>query len=319
MSTSKLMTIAYEAGRANKVVFFHGLGGHPVDTWKQEGKDETFWPKWLFADLPDLNIYSFSYPAAPTDWQGHATSLVERADNALEHLLTVPDLADGQLVFICHSLGGLIVKQLVRRAAELAPGRQEADSLLKRLRGVVFIGTPHAGSSVASTLSLVSRIIRLSASSSDLIKNDPRLADLNSWYRNWSQTAVARHRVFYETKSLHGITAVDRASADPGLPFCQPIGLDGDHFQTCKPGDRSELVYVSTVAFLKHAFAGKPDVDFDQPVSNPPSPEAAQPPNNAGHSVSVSIGNISGSSISGGIGSVNQTTKFNLPTSRGKR
>lgn len=49
------------------------------------------------------------------------------------------------VIFICHSLGGLVFKQAVVRAHE----RDCFGKLLQMIHGVAFFGTPHRGSSLA--------------------------------------------------------------------------------------------------------------------------------------------------------------------------
>ncbi|WP_152603605.1 tetratricopeptide repeat protein [Amycolatopsis rifamycinica] len=40
-----------------------------------------------------------------------------------------------------------------------------------------------------------------------------------------------------------GVPAMESASANPGLPHVQPIPVDADHLEICKPADRDSLVY----------------------------------------------------------------------------
>jgi hypothetical protein len=48
---SRLIKIADWSGeKRGNVVFVHGLGGHPYDTWRRRADDGTFWPLWLAQD-----------------------------------------------------------------------------------------------------------------------------------------------------------------------------------------------------------------------------------------------------------------------------
>ena len=73
-------------------------------------------------------------------------ALQDRAVNVLECLLSSPGLCDGPVAFICHSLGGLIVKQLLLDLDRQKGRWPEAAALLDCVTRVVFVATPHTGS-----------------------------------------------------------------------------------------------------------------------------------------------------------------------------
>src|SRR5262245_43208380 len=103
-----------ESSPRGSVIFVHGLGGDPFTTW-QKGDGSTFWPAWLSTDLPDVAVYTLEYDAAPSKWTGTAMALPDRATNIL-NLLIAEQCDKFPIVFVCHSLGGLVVKQLLRIA-----------------------------------------------------------------------------------------------------------------------------------------------------------------------------------------------------------
>ena len=55
-------------------------------------------------------VYSLAYEAPASNWLGTSMPLQDRAVNIFEVLLTEPGLRTGPVIFVCHSLGGLIVK-----------------------------------------------------------------------------------------------------------------------------------------------------------------------------------------------------------------
>jgi len=232
------------------IIFVHGLGGNAIQTWRATTDEDASWPAWLGEDIPGLTVFSLDYPAAVSNWIGSAMPLQDRAGNVLEGLLVDLEKLPPPIVFVCHSLGGLVVKQLLRKANDLRDARPEAATLIERVRGVVFIATPHNGSALADALALFKTLLRVSSAAQDLIKNDPALRDLNTWYRDWSVRHAIQHRVFFETIARAGVTTVDAGSADPGLLNAQPIAIDADHIQICKPADRDVLLYKSTRSFI---------------------------------------------------------------------
>jgi WD40 repeat protein len=248
---SQLNEIAAPTGPPRgTAIFVHGLGGDAFATWRAKPDEEALWPRWLAQDISGVAVFSVGYRAAVSNWQGTAMPLQDRAGNVLEGLLVDLEKLRGPIVFVCHSLGGLVVKQLLREANDIQQGREEAAELLRRVRGVVFMATPHSGSELASVLDSFRTILRVSAATESLIKNDPTLRNLNTWYRDWSLRSAIRHRVFFESIASHGVITVDPGSADPGLFEAKPIAIDADHIHICKPESREDLVYKSTRDFI---------------------------------------------------------------------
>jgi len=247
---SRLTKVAGWGGATRvTLVFVHGLGGHAYDTWRQRAEGDTFWPVWLARDIPGLTAWTLAYEAPPTNWFGTAMPIQDRAKNVLECLLGQRELRGLPLVFVCHSLGGLVVKQVLRAAdGRRAYGDPEAKAFLDSVKGIVFIATPHTGSIQATLLDKLRLIAWPSASTVDLIKNNANLRDLNVWYRNWS--GAIRHKVFYEKQGAAVGIVVGDDSSDPGLLHVDPVGIDADHLQICKPADVSDLVYTRTRDFV---------------------------------------------------------------------
>jgi pimeloyl-ACP methyl ester carboxylesterase len=123
---AELFEIAKAKGekRAN-AIFFHGLGGKAYTTWQADKKDKaTFWPAWLAQDIDGLSVYSVGYEAPVSRWRGSAMHFTDRATNVLGDLLNEPGLANGAFVLIGHSLGGLVIKQILRTAESEARNDQ---------------------------------------------------------------------------------------------------------------------------------------------------------------------------------------------------
>jgi hypothetical protein len=99
------------------VIFVHGLGGDPFTTWQHSSKREDSWPYWLAEEVPEVQVYCLEYEAAPAKWLGPSLPLVERAQNILA-LLLGKGIGKRPIVFICHSLGGLVIKQMLRKTQD---------------------------------------------------------------------------------------------------------------------------------------------------------------------------------------------------------
>jgi pimeloyl-ACP methyl ester carboxylesterase len=148
------------------VIFFHGLGGGPLDTWRRASDPGSFWPSWLAEDIPGLAVYSVDYEAPISGWRSTAMHPVDRAKNLLERLLVEPDLQEGPLILIGHSLGGLVIKHLLRTAEGESHNRSEAANLIQRVKKVAFLATPHTGSGLAVWANRLRMLIYPSAATS---------------------------------------------------------------------------------------------------------------------------------------------------------
>ncbi|KNG50374.1 Alpha/Beta hydrolase protein [Stemphylium lycopersici] len=86
----------------------------------------------------DANVVSFGAMAGQNSLEGNAKML-------LEALLAERQDAARPLIFVTHSLGGLLCKQ----ALLMAHNRPEYRSIFDAYAGILFIGTPHKGSKQA--------------------------------------------------------------------------------------------------------------------------------------------------------------------------
>ena len=164
-----------------------------------------------------------------------------------------------KFIFVCHSLGGLIVKQALVGSA--SHGR--APSSIKRSTfGLAFFGTPHGGSEAATRYSGFAAMFRKLIGESN-IKNHvlESLADNSNFIRNLTyrfrqQEYDYQYATFYETKSTSvsssysfprlGNLIVSIISAGMGLPRGMEKRrlVDEDHLRMCKPPSRRSNHYL---------------------------------------------------------------------------
>ncbi len=253
-----LIKIAGYGGAAHaSVIFVHGLGGHAYDTWRRDTKknaaeDASFWPLWLAEDVAGTTVYALAYEAPASNWLGTSMPLQDRAVNVFEILLSEPGLKTGPIVFICHSLGGLIVKQILLDLQQQKDRRGDAKDFLNRVSQVVFAATPHTGSRHANWLDRLRFFAWPSSIARTLVANDPALRAINVAYRGLAgeRRDILKHRVFYETQGTPLGVIVDEASSDPGLPGDPPVPVDATHLSIVKPLARMSLLYARTRDFV---------------------------------------------------------------------
>lgn len=229
------------------VLFVHGLTGDPFDTWTT-GLEQEFWPKWLCEDLGGVSVYVLGYPASIfAKWAKKEMNLHERAGNLLEHLAS-HGIGAKPIALICHSLGGILVKEMLRISNECADEGWKA--IAQQTRLVVFMATPHKGGSLVSAVKLI--MPRLSSTHVDLLTNDSGyLTSLNQAYRdlvNGAGIATIAYYEKYKTKDVSLVVSED--SADPGVGSTRPVAVDADHISICKPASRLDLIYTSLCRHL---------------------------------------------------------------------
>lgn len=247
---SELIKIAeWEGERLANVVFVHGLGGHAYDTWrtgneKDPLEDDSFWPLWVAKDVAGVAVYTLSYRANLTGWLGTAMPLTDRATNIRRLLLLEPDLRKHPTTFICHSLGGLIVKSVLLDLDSRSSNQKSSSALLNQIKQVVFLATPHTGSTKASLLHRLRFFAWPTPITRSLVANDANLRKLNIDYRNFSlnREIGPEHRVFFETLETPAGLIVDETGADPGLS-AEPIPIDSNHINIAKPSNNRTLLY----------------------------------------------------------------------------
>ena len=187
------------------VVFVHGLQGHPRKTWQSKANPKSgerprkflkpfsraeteelapedlppFWPEDILArDFNDVRILTFGYDSkvtkeftAPSSKNGifqHGNSFMRAVGRARVGCRQRP------IVFVAHSLGGLVVKQALIEARKQTHDLDMLD-IYDSTHAVIFFGTPHRGSDLASWSLLLSHI----AAAVQLDTNNAVLRDLD--------------------------------------------------------------------------------------------------------------------------------------------
>ncbi|NEP76829.1 MAG: hypothetical protein F6K39_00700 [Okeania sp. SIO3B3] len=256
MSESRIIQISGcdNQNRTGDVIFVHGFDGDPRKTWHPQEKsdDDNFWPAWLGEDLPDMGIWSLEYNLKSFEWKNITMPLADRATNILATLDSYK-IGDRPLFFITHSMGGLLVKQMLRHAIDF--GIPEWKAILDQTKGIVFFSTPHSGSNIANLVKYMGWIFRTTVSIDELEAHHPRLRELTNVHRNQKKLSKIPIQVYCEKQKIYlgdvGVLVVDETSADPGIKGVIPIPLDEDHISICKLKNRESRTYVRVKNFIE--------------------------------------------------------------------
>jgi hypothetical protein len=179
-----------------------GLASHPFGSWKQRGSNSNF--MWLRDALPrDITrIRSIIY--------GYDTSLVMS-----ESFQTVEDIAitfiarlksigrtsftAKPIVFLAHSLGGILLKQAL---VEMASRGEMENFIFSTTREIIFFGTPNRGMHMRHLLPMVkgqpnASLVKL------LSPTSVYLSQLDEQFSGLALIRDVRILSFYETKQSH--------------------------------------------------------------------------------------------------------------------
>ncbi|KAH7260608.1 Alpha/Beta hydrolase protein [Fusarium solani] len=166
------------------ICFIHGLSGNREKTWRGHGHSEP-WPKTLLpSKLTRARILTYGYDAYVVAKSGPASTnrLIDHATNLLNDLTTDRALSGASsrpLIFVVHSLGGLVLKAAILRSRN-NPDRH-LRGIFEHTKGIVFMGTPHKGSWMADWARMPASALGLIKSTSvtllDLLQRDNQLLE----------------------------------------------------------------------------------------------------------------------------------------------
>lgn len=243
-------------------MFVHGLNprgrsDHPYETWRHQ--NGTFWPRdYLPQDIPHARVFVYGYNSNVTNPQAMSTASAKDHANTLLNLLDMersPQLntRPPKIVFIGHSLGGLVIKQALLNAHE----DPKYTAIRLATCGLVFFGTPHRGAKgveVGKIAAAVARFVSKGHASNELLD----CLEYNSLFTRQMSSRFSHqledYRVvsFVEGKEVLiggagpasvSHLVVDEESAVLGLPGNREtrLKLDADHSQMCKVGSRGPM------------------------------------------------------------------------------
>lgn len=220
--------IRHQPEKRRVIIFVHGVLGDTVSTWTNE-RTQAYWPAMLAKDstFASANLYVVGYP---TPARGQSLTINELAENMRLRLESDGVLTYSELVFLSHSMGGLVTRQFLLKYRDYVP----------RVRMLFFFSTPTEGSPMARLASLGSKNPQFR--NMYPMEADSYLAALQS---DW---LAAKFNISsfcaYEALDTHGLRVVDRRSA---TNLCtEPLDpIQADHISIVKPADDHSDSYLA--------------------------------------------------------------------------
>ncbi|KAK3489876.1 hypothetical protein B0T13DRAFT_490789 [Neurospora crassa] len=170
------------------IVFVHGFTGHPKSTWTLEAAKvqqrtraggqhgcDVFWPQDLLpTTVPSARILTYGYDTRIRHFVLGQISKNSVPDHGRDFINTLEawrrswDEASRPLIFVAHSLGGLVVREALKQANHFRTTQPHnyLYAVLSSTIELMFFGTPHRGADPRSILHRVlsASVIRIGMS-----------------------------------------------------------------------------------------------------------------------------------------------------------
>ncbi|OAL56153.1 hypothetical protein IQ07DRAFT_558137 [Pyrenochaeta sp. DS3sAY3a] len=226
-----------------------------------------FWPEdYLARDVPQARVWTYGYNADVIGglFQANDKNSVSQHGRDLSVRLERDLDNEKPLAFVAHSLGGIIVKDAIRRS----------EGIRQRTKLIIFLGTPHRGSAYAGWGQIASNLARLALQDSNkklletLEVNSEVLDNIHEEFKTIAFKGTIKIHSFQESRGVSGMKGleekvVDDFSSKLDLPreLETVESIDADHMQMARCSSRGDQGYraISGVlkAFVRQDVAGQ--------------------------------------------------------------
>lgn len=109
-----------------------------------------YWPRDLLpTDVPDARVLTFGYDTTVKHWAGAPPRYNTVRGIAGDFLVALEserrEDPTRPLLFVVHSLGGIAIKEMLRKSNRCHKGQDHLRDVFFSTVGVIFFGTPHGG------------------------------------------------------------------------------------------------------------------------------------------------------------------------------
>ncbi|XP_050097460.1 protein SERAC1 isoform X2 [Anopheles aquasalis] len=261
------------------------------EQWLQEpldaGQRSFCWPmEWLPKDFPNIRVIGLNYDSSLSQWSAtgcpcekYDGKLEKRASEFLEKLATSNVGQDRPIIWVGHSMGGLLVKSIMVQALESSDPRVRR--IAENSKVVMFLGTPHRGSSVAKLKQHTSALVWPSTEVRELEENSTQLLHLNKTFlravdhlgpRKPEIISLCEGRPTVLTSFKVPIHVVPESSAriDAGDFYL----TSEDHLNLSKPICRQSFLYQRLVGAIQAAIREQQGPEMKEDIKSHVTPQA---------------------------------------------
>lgn len=241
----------------------HGPFESALQTWAGDPSGKTWLEEVLDPVTPVRRVLNFSYEASTNILLGEdpANNLLQTAHTLVADLEARRQLSNTSgrpIIFICHDLGGVIVKKaLAFSATQVSNQVEHKYSIYISTYAIMFFGTPHFGYTRALWKSVFKQhpqfLRRHTDPSSSIASFDETLQNITD---EFAPLVKQFHLYFFwEGKPSRLGNAVDfvvsHESAGPLWDKTERCGIDATHSQMCKLDRASSPTFTVVTAAIK--------------------------------------------------------------------
>jgi Leucine-rich repeat (LRR) protein len=238
------------------MVFVHGVLSNSRSAWLYRVKNkEVYWPDLIRSDqrFQDISIFlggfSTGISAGPYGLRRCADE-VFLALNTIDSQNRRPPMEKNKIIFVCHSLGGIVTRYLLTE--------HYADFAGKTV-GLFLIASPSGGSHYANAFQRISETYQ-HQQGKELGWRSPELVDLDARFRRLLDDRRIPNLYGLELCEHHGplrfgflpFRTPPIVTEDSAGRYFGPVQMiaGSDHSSICKPRDLDDEVYSHLVAFV---------------------------------------------------------------------
>ena len=221
---------------------------------------DVFWPRDLLPrEFPQARIVTWGYDVQIDDLSGATSkaSILHHSESLLADLVMLRESDTAKLkplIFIAHSLGGIVVKDALSLSGS---ERTVLNAILPATIGVMFLGTPHHGSRAASLGKMMFEISKIFFKKPNLqvlrgLENNSEILERIS--RSFGQIlSIGRIDVhsFREELPTHGVMVVGSASSTIGYPHETRGSLHANHRNMARFSSTKDIKFQRVVSVLQ--------------------------------------------------------------------
>ncbi|EXA32954.1 hypothetical protein FOVG_15926 [Fusarium oxysporum f. sp. pisi HDV247] len=184
--------------------------------------------------------------------------------NRLRVVRSSPEARNRPLMFIAHSLGGIVVKKALIMAHN---GSAVYGPILKATTGIVFLGTPHRGSDLASWGFLLSNLVSITSIGKNirkellrsLSKDSDTLAEISRQFLQRAKSLKIMSFIEQQVESPLTTLVVPEYSAIMGLPNETVLPMNAHHRGLTRFSRKTDQNYILVEAAIREVIYGSLD------------------------------------------------------------
>ncbi|KAF7915832.1 uncharacterized protein EAE98_010912 [Botrytis deweyae] len=264
------------------IVFVPGLGSHPIGSFK--GKNSVWIREFLPKDLPSARILAYGYDTSILDKNAKHSipDLAKAFLSSVRAFRSATKASQRPLIFVAHSLGGLLVKEALY-IAMIGSENPENIDFFKSSYGLMFFGVPNLGLNNKSLVQIVAGGLNEQMIKDLQVRDEDHgptqfLSTIKQNFKQCCKEGQFQIRSYYELRKTQMVRKLENGSlvkdgplcymvsessaCDIGINnnFCYEEGLVRDHSDLVKFADQSDDDYTKVLGALKGLVDEAPNI-----------------------------------------------------------